>query len=233
MNRSKKLNGIFLGIGMLAIFTIFIFSGCATKKYVAEQIAPVADRVTNTENRIGQTEGQIAKLGERATADEGKITKIEGDLSKVDAKADRALAAFGNLKFERRVSLATDMKEGANFGFNSTTLSNEAKQKIDEFFNSLKGTTAGAENTVFLVAGHTDNKGTDDINYELGRKRADMVTRYLVTQKKIDPLHIVTASYGETVPVAENNTREGRTKNRRVEILAYSEAIASVSGMPK
>jgi len=214
-------------MGTLAAFAIIFSSGCATKQYVGEQIAPVSDRVTKVENRIGQTEGQIVKLDEKATAQEGKISKIEQDLVKVDAKAERALANFGNLKFERRVTLATDMKEGANFKFNSTSLSKEAEQKIDEFLNGLNGSSAGLENAVFLVAGHTDNKGTEDINYELGKRRADMIGRYLVTQKKIDPLRVVTASYGETVPVADNKTRDGRAKNRRVEILVYREAINS------
>lgn len=219
----RKMKDVMWFSGTLAMIMVLVTSGCATKKYVGEQIAPVTDRITKAENRVGQTEGQIAKLDERAIAHEGKISKIEGDLSKVDAKAERALANFSNLKFERRLTLTTDMKEGANFEFNSSTLSKEAEQKIDEFLNSGKG----LESAVFLVAGHTDDKGIEDINYELGKRRADMVNRYLVTQKKLDPLRVVTASYGETVPIADNKTREGRAKNRRVEILVYREAINS------
>jgi len=227
MDTSRNLNGMICGIAILAMFTIVIFSGCATKKYVGEQITPVADRVTQTENRIGQTEGQIAKLGDRATANEGKINKIEGDLSKVDAKAQQALSNFGNLKLERRLTLSTDMKDGANFGFNSTSLSKDSKQKIDEFLVSFKDELANGENTVFLIAGHTDNSGSEDINYEIGKKRAEIVSRYLVTEKKLDPLHVVTVSYGETSPVTENNNRDNRSKNRRVEILVYRETINS------
>ncbi len=219
----RKMKDVMWFSGALAMIMVLVTSGCATKKYVGEQIAPVTDRITKAENRVGQTEGQIAKLDERTIAHEGKISKIEGDLSKVDAKAERALANFSNLKFERRLTLTTDMKEGANFEFNSSTLSKEAEQKIDEFLNSGKG----LESAVFLVAGHTDDKGIEDINYELGKRRADMVNRYLVTQKKLDPLRVVTASYGEKVPIADNKTREGRAKNRRVEILVYREAINS------
>jgi hypothetical protein len=53
------------------------------------------------------------------------------------------------------------------------------------------------------------------------------VIRSLVTQKKMDPLRVVTVSYGENTPVAENNSRDGRAKNRRVEILVYREALNS------
>jgi len=222
MEKSKVFKSVSLLIGMLALIAVFVSSGCATKKYVGEyvgeQVAPVSDRVTQTETKIGQAEGQIAKLGERATADEAKISKIEGDLAKVDAKAEQALANFGKLKFERK--LVIDMKEGANFELNSATLPEEAKQAIDAFLGNVKG-----DNNVFLVAGHTDNSGSEDTNYELGKRRAENVARYLVTQKKIDPLRLVTVSYGETSPITGNDTREGRAKNRRVEILAYSEGI--------
>lgn len=219
MKTSKKAKGLLRKLGILAAMATFILSGCATQKYVGEQIAPVSDRITQAENRIGQADSQIAKLGERATADEAKITKIEGDLSKVDAKAEQALARFGNLKFQR--SMVVTMKDGANFDFNSAALPDEAKQAIDAFIGSIPG----GQNSVFLVAGHTDDRGSEDLNYELGKRRADAVSRYLVTKKNIDPLRVVTASYGETSPIAGNDTREGRAKNRRVEILVYSEGI--------
>jgi len=222
MEKSKLFKSVSMQIGVLALIAIFVLSGCATKKYVGEyvgeQVKPVSDRVSQTETRVGQSEGQIAKLGERATADEAKISKLEGDIGKVDAKAEQALANFGKLKFERK--LVIDMKEGANFEFNSAKLPEEAKQAIDAFLGNVKG-----DNTVFLVAGHTDNSGSEDTNYELGKRRAENVARYLVTQKKVDPLRLVTVSYGETSPITGNDSREGRAKNRRVEIIAYSEGI--------
>jgi outer membrane protein OmpA-like peptidoglycan-associated protein len=191
---------------------------------------PLSGRVSQSETRLGQTEGQIGKLDGRLTSAEGKIGSMEsklsdldGKLTGVDGKAERALQTLGNLKFERR--LVIDMKEGANFGFNSAVLPPQARKEIDGFLSDLKGDLAGGENAVFLVAGHTDNAGAEDYNYELGRRRADTVSRYLVTQKKLDPLRVVTVSYGENSPVAENNSRDGRAKNRRVEILVYREGI--------
>jgi outer membrane protein OmpA-like peptidoglycan-associated protein len=83
------------------------------------------------------------------------------------------------------------------------------------------------DGTIFLIAGHTDSAGSEDYNYELGKRRADAVSRYLITQKNMDPLRVVTVSYGETAPAAENNTAQGRAKNRRVEILVYREGITS------
>jgi peptidoglycan-associated lipoprotein len=220
MKTSKRFISVYGQIGLLTVIGIFILSGCATKKYVGEQLTPVTERVAQAETKIAQSEDQINKLGERITADESKITKVEGDLGKVDAKAEKALAAFNNLnlKFERK--LVIDMKEGANFDFNSATLPDAAKQSIDAFIGNLK-----VDNAVFLVTGHTDDRGSEDTNFELGKSRADAVSRYLVTQKKIDPLRLVSVSYGEASPIAGNDSREGRAKNRRVEILVYSESI--------
>jgi outer membrane protein OmpA-like peptidoglycan-associated protein len=149
----------------------------------------------------------------------------EGRIGQVDAKSEKALNQLANLRLERRFVI--DMKDGANFGFNSANLPNSAKREIDGFLSDLKGDPAGTEGAVFLIAGHTDSAGTEDYNYELGKRRADAVSRYLITQKKMDPLRVVTVSYGKTAPVAENNTAQGRAKNRRVEILVYRDAITS------
>jgi outer membrane protein OmpA-like peptidoglycan-associated protein len=191
---------------------------------------PLSGRVSQSETRLGQVEGQIGKLDSRLGSAEGKIGDLDGKvaglggkLNEVDAKAERALQGLGNLKFERR--LVIDMKEGANFGFNSAVLPPQARKEIDGFLSDLKGDLAGGENAVFLVAGHTDNAGSEDYNYELGRRRADTVSRYLISQKKLDPLRVVTVSYGENAPAADNSSRDGRAKNRRVEILVYREQI--------
>jgi outer membrane protein OmpA-like peptidoglycan-associated protein len=146
-------------------------------------------------------------------------------LGEVDAKTEKALNNLANLRLERKAVI--DMKEGANFGFNSASLPSQARKEIDGFLSDLKGDAASMDNTVLVVAGHTDSAGSDEYNYELGRRRADAVSRYLITQKKMDPLRVVTVSYGKTAPAAENNTAQGRAKNRRVEILVYREAITS------
>ena len=64
-------------------------------------------------------------------------------------------------------------------------------------------------------------------NYELGKKRADAVSRYLITKKSLDPMKVIPISYGQSAPVAENTNNQGRSKNRRVEILVYREGITS------
>jgi OOP family OmpA-OmpF porin len=70
---------------------------------------------------------------------------------------------------------------------------------------------------VIIVVGHTDSVGTDGYNMKLGDRRAQTVKAYLVS-KGIERNRVYTESKGEKQPVADNKTKEGRAKNRRVEI---------------
>ena len=216
-----------------ALGSLLLAQGCiATRDWVKEQMDPVSTRVSQSEERLTKAENQIGSLGNRTTGVEGKLGQFEGRLGQfegrlgqVDAKTDKALNTLANLRLERRFVI--DMKEGANFAFNSTALPAQAQKEIDGFLSDLKGDAAGADGTIFLIAGHTDNVGSEDVNYELGKKRADAVSRYLITQKKMDPLKVVSVSYGESAPLQDNSTGQGRAKNRRVEILVYRDGITS------
>ena len=223
---TRSAVSVFSTVGVLAALTLV--QGClATRDWVREQVDPVSGRVSQNEARLNQTEGQVGSLGGRMAGAEGKLGQFDGRIGQVDAKTDKALNALANLRLERRFVI--DMKDGANFGFNSSNLPTQAKKELDGFLSDLKGDPAGMEGAVFLVTGHTDGIGSEDYNYDLGRKRADAVSRYLITQKKMDPLRVVTVSYGKTAPAAENNTAQGRAKNRRVEILVYRDAITSAA----
>ena len=67
-----------------------------------------------------------------------------------------------------------------------------------------------------FIQGHTDSQGDDQMNMELSEKRAAAVRQYLI-DKGISADRMRTQGFGETVPVADNNTSSGRAKNRRVE----------------
>lgn len=85
--------------------------------------------------------------------------------------------------------------------------------------NDLVTKTANIKLEVFIVVGHTDSVGTDTYNQKLGLRRAEAVKAYLVKQG-IETNRVYTESKGESKPVADNKTREGRAQNRRVEIEA-------------
>jgi outer membrane protein OmpA-like peptidoglycan-associated protein len=93
------------------------------------------------------------------------------------------------------------------------TLSQEEKQKLEEITDYLKN----VPDTELTITGHSDNTGSRDDNIKLGQKRADRVKAYL-GQNGISGNKITCTSKGHDEPVADNNTPEGRAKNRRTVI---------------
>ena len=219
----------FLVVGALSLAgLVFLAQGClATRDWVREQTDPLTARVAQNEKRINQADSQISSLGGRVSGIEGNVGQLDGRLGLVDSKSEKALSGLANMRLERK--LVIDFKEGANFASNDAMLSAPAKREIDSFLSDSKNDLGASESAIFLVAGHTDNVGPQEYNYELGRKRAEGVARYLITQKRIDPLRVATVSYGEDKPATDNDTRQGRAKNRRVEIMVYRDAVTSAS----
>ncbi len=67
------------------------------------------------------------------------------------------------------------------------------------------------------VDGHTDNVGNPDANLKLSQDRADAVVRYLVTKKGVDAKRLSAKGFGDSKPIADNKTKKGQAKNRRVD----------------
>ena len=198
--------------------------GCfATQEWVKQQMDPVAGQVSQNDGRLSQVENQVGKINGRVVKVEGGLSEFQGKLSALDAKTEKALDALASLKVERRI--VVDLKDGASFGAASASLPPQAKKEIDAALAAVKGETGGADGVYFVVAGHTDSAGSVDYNYELGQKRANAVARYLVSQENIDRSKVIPVSYGESAPLAENSSAQGRAKNRRVEILVYRDGI--------
>jgi outer membrane protein OmpA-like peptidoglycan-associated protein len=73
------------------------------------------------------------------------------------------------------------------------------------------------EKTLIVVEGHTDNVGSDEMNQSLSERRASTVGQYIAT-KGINGQRVLTAGFGESRPVASNDSESGRSQNRRVEV---------------
>lgn len=113
-----------------------------------------------------------------------------------------------------RLVLNTD----AHFDFDKATLKPEAKARLDELMDRVKGATI----QVISVTGHTCSMGSEAYNQGLSERRARSVSNYLVEQG-VDAGLINASGRGESQPIASNETREGRARNRRVEIEIKSE----------
>ena len=101
----------------------------------------------------------------------------------------------------------------AFFDFDKAVLKPEARAKLDD----LVSKTSGINLEVIIAVGHTDSIGSDAYNQKLSVRRSEAIKAYLVS-KGIEKNRVYTEGKGEKQPVADNRTREGRAKNRRVEI---------------
>ena len=109
-------------------------------------------------------------------------------------------------------------ESGILFGFNSSTLSDEAKASLAEFAGVLK-TTPDAD---VAILGHTDNVGSDKANQSVSEKRAKAVANFLVEQGTVATQIKDVLGMSHTQPVASNDTEEGKAQNRRVEVYMYA-----------
>ena len=100
------------------------------------------------------------------------------------------------------------------FDFDSAALKPAMKSALDDVASKVQA-SAGDES--LMVIGHTDSTGSDAYNQGLSERRASAVAGYLAT-KGISPAKMTTKGMGESQPVADNGTKAGRSKNRRVEI---------------
>lgn len=129
---------------------------------------------------------------------------------------------FPKLKEFPKVQVSTtdkqvkvDLPDTLLFDFNKSDLKPEAREVLDQIAQAC----ANYPSAKIHISGHTDDQGSDQYNLTLSQKRAEAVEAYL--KAKVDAVNFAftTKGYGETRPVAPNDTEENRQKNRRVEIV--------------
>ncbi|MGV9013958.1 MAG: OmpA family protein [Flavobacteriales bacterium] len=106
---------------------------------------------------------------------------------------------------------------GLLFGVDQSNLNEASKSNLTD----LAATLNKYPDTNVLVEGHTDASGSDDHNMELSKERAASVSSFLVGQG-VATSRITTTGYGETQPIADNETVDGKAKNRRVEVAIFA-----------
>ena len=110
-------------------------------------------------------------------------------------------------------AILVNLPDGVTFDVASYTLKPEFRTTLDQIAASMNQ----YPNSLIDVYGHTDSTGSDAYNQTLSENRAATVGNYLAS-RGVSPARIRTQGFGETMPVASNDTIDGRTRNRRVEI---------------
>ena len=184
---------------------------------VESRAAPLEDRASNTETKLSQVEQNAQRLSGQLDELAAVANTAKGGARAAQETADSAVAGV-NATNDRISALDDYVPQtvlAVNFRTGSATLSADSKAKLDEIATKA----LNAKGYVVEVSGFTDTSGSVARNRALSKRRADNVIRYLVENHNIPLRRIVTPyGFGETNPVAENNSRDGRAQNRRVEV---------------
>jgi outer membrane protein OmpA-like peptidoglycan-associated protein len=213
--------------------TLAATSGCASRKYVRSTVDNSADTLNgridtnegeikevrdDVDKKVSGVDSKVSALDTRTT--EG-MSSLKGDVQNSDqhaaqaqSSADRAANGVNSLdeKFQNRNQFDVSDEKSIQFKVNSATLDKQYTDTLDEIANTLMQ----SPNSILVLEGRTDSSGAKDYNVKLGERRVDAVKRYLVVEKGVPVYKIHDVSFGSEKPVAENNTREGREKNRAV-----------------
>jgi outer membrane protein OmpA-like peptidoglycan-associated protein len=114
---------------------------------------------------------------------------------------------------ESPVSEVITLNGNVLFAYNRSELTPEARSELDSLMAKLQN----ADVVSVKVVGHTDSQGSDAYNQKLSERRASSVAAYLLSQG-LAPNKLTSEGRGESQPVADNDTEEGRAQNRRVEL---------------
>jgi len=196
---------------LLVLLLVLGAGGCATKKQVAQSFAEVERSMQDLEGSIEDNQTRIATSEQVIRDHNGRIVEVSDETKTALASiAEVEEVAMGKLLYQ--VVLNND---AVKFDFDKAELLPEGQQALKSLVDRL---VIENRNVFIEIQGHTDTTGAEDYNYELGLMRAESVRRHLSLQGI--PLHRMSViSYGETAPVADNDTREGRRTNRRVVLL--------------
>ena len=219
VNARSIASGRVRAIGMAVVLMAFI-SACSTvNPYTREQQTSKAAKGAGIGAAAGAVVGLLTKGDKLQNALIGAgVGAIAGGgvgyyMDVQEAKLRQQLEGTGVSVTRMGDNITLNMPSSITFALNSADLN-------AQFYNALNGVTMVLKEynkTVIEVAGHTDSSGSDQYNMQLSERRAQSVASYLSSQG-VQSSRLMTVGAGETRPVASNDTEQGRSANRRVEM---------------
>lgn len=191
------------------------------------------DGVIGAYKSLTYSPGEVERAQETYDGLKGAVDKINAEIQKGDHPP--SLPSEGKEADPKGIDVAIQ-ERGLKVSLDSrllfkpggAELRQESMERMEEIAKRLKK----ADGKYYIhVEGHTDNQPIVSArypsNWELSSARASTVVRLLISEYKFDPGGLVAVGYGDSRPIAKNETAEGRRKNRRVDIILYSRRISS------
>jgi outer membrane protein OmpA-like peptidoglycan-associated protein len=170
------------------------------------RMADMSEELSALDQRLGGATAERAALVQRLEAQarvKQQFLKVEKMFTSSEARVFRE----GNNIILRLVGLTFDSGD-AQIRRQSFDLLNKVEKAIDVFPRSE-----------LIIEGHTDSHGGDLLNQKLSQERAESVQQYMINAMRIPTYRLIATGYGETRPVASNETQSGRARNRRIDIV--------------
>jgi len=221
-------------IGVVALGSLALTAGCATKKTVSREVAPVINKTNELDDLTAQTTRDIRSLDSRTQQG------IQGAKSKA-AQADQHAQSAGQ-QADQAQQLASSTLNGVNlladrvanfdnyrpvaeasvhFAFDKADLRRPDRQQLDQIARRIPDT----KGYILQIEGNTDSVGDAQYNYELSQRRASAVIQYLAQNYGVPPHKIYVIGLGKDRPEAKNATSRGRAENRRVDVRLMSNVL--------
>jgi len=175
------------------------------------------------QERLNKIKAELQERSARVDELEGKMAAQEAGMTALKNKLSKALNSFegkGLTVEQKNGKVYVSMENKLLFGSGSWIVGPEGKRAVVEVAKVL----ADNPDIAVLIEGHTDNvpyAGGGQIadNWDLSTKRATAIVTIIKDNKKVDPKNLTAAGRSEFAPVAPNDTAEGKSKNRRIEII--------------
>jgi outer membrane protein OmpA-like peptidoglycan-associated protein len=175
---------------------------------LSQVVADQKQQIANYEERLGglaEEQSELKKQMEARAKVREQFRTVEKMFSREEARVLRedsdVIVRLVGLNFASGRSVI----EAQYFGLLS---------KAQSAINTFPGCSV-------TIEGHTDSYGSDATNLRLSEERAESVRQYLLANMRVDDFRISSVGYGESKPIANNETAEGRARNRRIDIVIH------------
>lgn len=229
MNKSRWFVSSFAAISLLGVSACVTDPNTGQKKVSRTVLGGAGGAVVGglLGGLIGGKTGRIVGAGIGGVA--GGVVGYKMDQQIKQLKEQTAGSGVDVTETDGGKAILVNLPDGVTFDVGSYTLKPEFRATLDQVAQSL----IDYPNSLIDVYGHTDSTGSDSYNQTLSENRARTVMNYLAS-RGVPASRLRSQGFGETMPVASNDTPEGRTKNRRVEIkivpITQEEVQAARSG---
>jgi outer membrane protein OmpA-like peptidoglycan-associated protein len=200
---------------IVVIVGTLLSTGCVSKKLFRRTVTDQDQKIEGVQSGVEENERRVTSLKDDTARELNRLDGKTSEAIGIGQKAGTHAALAERLAKGTVLWEATLANDRVKFDLNRSLIKPGSEAALDEVANEIKSI---GHRVYVEIQGHTDSTGSENWNQMLGEKRANAVRHYLHEKHQI-PLHLIaTVSLGESKPVADNTTREGRAQNRRVVI---------------